>query len=120
MKAIFSLCIAGLIVILDSAGWILMIRTAPGPFILSGLVEAVLDHRIIQNLLSSHTHAGAESSQGLGKSELVDLLAAVLASNLEIGRAPVDPQEELRDALNICTRSDQVGIHLRAMLTCQY
>ena len=60
IKALFSLCVAGMIVTLDSAAWVFMIMVAPAPFVFSGLLEIVLDYRIIRNLMSSHTPQGAD------------------------------------------------------------
>ena len=119
-KALFSLCIAGAIVILDTALWIFMIMVAPGPFIFSGLVEAVLDYRVIQNLLGGHIPRGEDRAQVLDRGERAQLLTAVLAGNLGIEETPADPQKELWMALDVYKRPEEVEVRLRAMLACQY
>lgn len=119
-KAFFSLCIAGLIVVLDTALWIFTIMSAPGPFLFSGLVEAILDYRIIQNLDSTYTPRGEESPLFLYRHERVQLLTAVLAGNIGIEGVPAEPQEELRTVLNIEAQPVEVEVRLRAMLACQY
>ena len=120
IKAIFSLCVAGFIVSFDTIVWILTIMVAPGPFLFSGLVEAVIDYRIIHNLLSCHTPRGADSSQSLSRAERVELLTAVVAGNLATEDVPADPQSEMETFLDISKRPKEVVICLRAMLTCQY
>ena len=120
IKALFSLCIAGLIVTLDTTLWVFTIMSAPGPFIFSGLVEAVLDYRIVSHLLSSHTPPGESACHSLSRSERVQLLTAVLAGNLGIAGAPVNPQIELDAAMDINHEPQQVGVNLRSMLNCQY
>ena len=119
IKAAFSLCIAGLIVILDTVLWISMIMSAPGPFIFSGLVEALLDYRIIRNLDSSHTPDGEDYPVGLDRKERVHLLTVVTAGNLAIEGVPADPQSELQAALDIYGKPEEVDVHLRALLACQ-
>lgn len=42
-KALFSFCVSGLIFTVDTTLWVFMIMIAPGPFILSGLLEVTLD-----------------------------------------------------------------------------
>ena len=120
IKAMFSLCIAGLIVTLDTVMWICMIMSGSGPFIFSGLVEAVLDYRIIKNLVRSHTPRGEDRPVGLNRNERVQLLTAVLAGNLAIRGVQANPQQELRKALDIYLQPEEVEVRLRAMLACQY
>ncbi|KAL6713428.1 hypothetical protein ACLMJK_008893 [Lecanora helva] len=120
IKAVFSLCIAGVIVTLDTALWIFTIMIAPGPFIFSGFVEAVLDYRIIRNLLDCHIPGGDDHAQCLDREERTELLTVVLAGNLGKEEPEVNPQEELREALDIIKRPDEVEVRLRAMLACQY
>ena len=120
IKAFLSLCIAGLIVTLDTAMWIFMIMVAPGPFLFSGLVEAVLDYRIIRNLHSVHIPRGGEHAQMLGKGERAHLLTAVLAGNLALEETPANPQNELWMALDVYKRPEEVEVRLQAMLACQY
>ena len=120
IKAIFSLCIAGMIVTLDTAMWVFAIMVAPAPFILSGLLEVSLDYRIIRNLMSSHTIRGQDQPMGLDRGQRVELLTAVLAGNLGIEGVPADPQEELGRVLDISTQPEEVQLRLEAMLACQY
>ena len=116
VKALFSLCVAGVIVTIDTAIWVFVIMVAPAPFIFSGLLEIALDYRIIRNLMSSPTNQGV----GLDKEQRVELLTAVLAGNLGIEGVPADPQEELRRVLDIKKSPEEVGLRLEAMLACQY
>ncbi|CAD6592014.1 MAG: hypothetical protein ASARMPREDX12_005566 [Alectoria sarmentosa] len=120
VKAVFSLCVAGMIVTLDTAVWVFIIMVAPAPFIFSGLLEIVLDYRIIRNLMSSHTGQGENQPVGLELDQRVQLLTAVLAGNLGIEGVPADPQQELGTVLNIKKHPEEVELHLGAMLDCQY
>lgn len=121
IKALFSFCVAGMIVTLDTAVWVFIIMIAPAPFLFSGLLEIVLDYRIIRNLRSSHTRQGEDQPVGLDRDQRVQLLTAVLAGNLGIEGVPADPQEELGKVLNINEHPPkEVELHLRAMLACQY
>ena len=120
IKAIFSLCIAGLIVSFDTTMWILTIMIAPGSFLLSGLVEAIIDYRITRNLRGSPAPQAGDYSQGLSRAERAELLTAVLAGNLAIEGVTADPQSELKVVLDISNRSKEVVVSLRSMLTCQY
>ncbi len=120
IKALFSLCVAGMIVTIDTAVWVFVIMLAPAPFIFSGLVEVVLDYRIIRNLMCSHTEQGKDHPVGLDRRERVQLLTAVLAGNLGIEGVPADPQEELGTVLDIDEHPKEVELRLGAMLDCQY
>ena len=121
IKALFSLCVAGIIVTMDTAVWVFIIMVAPAPFIFSGLVEIVLDYRIIRNLMSSHIGQGKDLPVGLDRGQRVQLLTAVLAGNLGIEGVPADPREELETVLDINKHpDDEVGLRLGAMLACQY
>ena len=120
IKALFSLCIAGIIVTIDTAVWVFVIMVAPAPFIFSGLLEIVLDYRIIRNLMSSHTGHGEDQPVGLDRGQRVELLTAVLAGNLGIEGVPADPQEELAMVLDINEHPEEVELRLGAMLACQY
>ncbi|MCJ1460598.1 hypothetical protein MMC28_010980 [Mycoblastus sanguinarius] len=120
IKAMFSLCVAGVIVTLDTAIWVFMIMIAPAPFILSGLVEITLDYRVIRRLMDSHVPRGEDQPHGLDKSQRVQLLTAVLAGNLAIEGVPADPQEELGKFLDVGKQPQEVEVRLRAMLACQY
>lgn len=119
IKALFSLCVAGMIVTLDTAVWVFMIMVAPAPFIFSGLREIVLDYRIIRNLLSSNIRQGEDKSVGLDRGPRVELLTAVLAGNLGIEGVPADPQKDLGRVLDI-NHPEEVALRLEAMLACQY
>ena len=118
-RALLSLIVAGLIVIIDTTLWVFMIMIAPGPFIFSGLLEVVLDYRVIRYLESSHISPGG-IHQGLDTSQRVQLLTAILAGNLEITGVLANPQDELGDALNFDEWPEETEVHLRAMLACQY
>ena len=121
IKAFFSLCVAGMIVTLDTAVWVFMIMISPAPFIFSGLLEIVLDYRVIRNLTSSHTRQGEDHPTGLDRHQRVQLLTAVLAGNLGIEGGPADPQEELGKALDINKHPPkEVELHLISLLTSQY
>ena len=120
IKALFSLCIAGIIVTLDTAIWVFMIMIAPAPFVFSGLLEVVLDYRVIRNLMSSHTRRGEDQPVGLTRAQRVQLLTAVLAGNLGIEGVPADPQKELGKILDIATHPEEVTLRLEAILACQY
>ena len=119
-KGLFSLCVAGPIIALDTVVWIFMIMVGAGPFIFSGLVEGVLDYRIV-----SHLHDGkppgrlADRTIGLDTKDRVQLLTTVVAGNLETEGVGVNPQEELGSTLDI-RDIDRTVVHLRAMLACQY
>ena len=121
IKALFSLCVAGMIVTIDTAVWVFMIMLAPAPFIFSGLAEVVLDYRIIRNLMCSHTEQGKDHPVGLNRRERVQLLTAVLAGNLGIEGVPAaNPQQELGTVLDIDEHPKEVQLRLEAMLACQY
>ena len=120
IKALFSLCVAGMIVTLDTAIWVFVIMVAPAPFIFSGLLEIVLDYRIIRNMMSSHTGQGEDQPVGLDRVQRVELLTAVLAGNLGIEGVPADPQEELGLVLDVNKHPEEVELRLGAMLACQY
>ncbi|MCJ1433386.1 hypothetical protein MMC27_002746 [Xylographa pallens] len=119
-KGLFSLCVAGPIIIIDTAVWVFIIMVGTGPFIFSGLVEAVLDYRIV-----SHLHDGkspgrlADRSIGLSTKDRIQLLTTVVAGNLETEGVRVNPQEELDSVLDR-EDIDKTVVHLRAMLDCQY
>ena len=120
IKALFSLCVAGIIVTLDAAAWVFVIMVAPAPFIFSGLLEVAFDYRIIRNLMSSHTAQGEDQPVGLDRGQRVELLTAVLAGNLGIEGVPADPQGELGMVLDINKHPQEVELRLGAMLACQY
>ena len=120
VKALFSLCVAGIIVTLDTAVWVFVIMVAPAPFIFSGLLEVSLDYRIIRNLMSSYTGPGEDQPVGLDRAQRVELLTAVLAGNLGIKGVPADPQSELGMVLDVNKHPEEVELHLGAMLACQY
>ena len=120
LKALFSLCVAGIIVTLDTAVWVFVIMVAPAPLIFSGLLEIALDYRIIRNLTSSHTRQGEDQPVGLDRGQRVELLTAVLAGNLGIDGVPADPQVELGAVLDIQRHPEEVELRLGAMLACQY
>ena len=120
IKALFSFCVAGMIVTVDTAVWVFIIMVAPAPFIFSGLVEVVLDYRIIRNLMSSHTVQGEDQPVGLDRPQRVQLLTAVLAGNLGIEGVPHDPQKELGAILDVKKYPQEVKLRLGAMLACQY
>ena len=120
IKALFSLCVAGIIVTLDTAVWVFVIMVAPAPFIFSGLLEIALDYRIIRNLMGSHTRQGEDQPVGLDRGQRVQLLTAVLAGNLGIDGVPADPQVELGAVLDVNKHPEEVELRLGAMLACQY
>lgn len=93
---------------------------AAGPFIFSGLVEAILDHRVIHNLLNNHIPRGRDCGRNLNRKERVEFLTAIVAGNLAIKGVPADPQEEMRNVLDVEGHPEQVEVQLRAMLACQY
>ena len=120
IKALFSFCVAGIIVTIDTTVWVFMIMVAPAPFIFSGLLEVVLDYRVIRNLNNSHTIRGEDQPVGLDRPQRVQLLTAVLAGNLGIEGVPHDPQKELGAILDIKKHPQEVELRLGAMLACQY
>ena len=120
IMAFFSLCVAGIIVTLDTSVWVFVIMVAPAPFVFSGLLEIALDYRIIRNLLISHTDQGQDQPVGLDRAQRVELLTAVLAGNLAIEGVPVNPQKELGNVLDIDKHPEEVELRLGAMLACQY
>ena len=119
-KALLSFCVSGLIFTVDTILWVFMIMIAPGPFILSGLLEVTLDYGVIRHLKSSYIPSGGHESQCLNRGQRVELLIAVLAGNLEIEGGPANPQDELGRAVNVDERPEEAEVHLRAMLACQY
>ena len=120
IKAVFSFCIAGVIVSLDTALWVFTIMVAPAPFIFSGLSEIVLDYSVIRNLLSTHIPRGGDHPQGLDKKQRIQLLLAIVAGNLGTEGVPADPQKELEVALDCDRDPRELEVHLRALLACQY
>lgn len=116
IRALFSFCVAGMIVTVDTAVWVFIIMVAPAPFIFSGLVEVVLDYRIIRNLISSHTVQGEDQPVGLDRPQRVQLLTTVLAGNLGIEGVPHDPQTELDAIFDIKKYPQEVKLRLGAML----
>lgn len=120
LQALLSLVFAGLIIIIDTTLWVFTIMIAPGPFIFSGLLELVLDFRIIRYLEGSYLPRGRQQSQNLTKRQRVQLLIAVTNGNQAIEGIPADPQIELGRVLDIDERPEETEVHLRAMLDCQY
>ena len=120
IKALFSLCVSGLIFTADTTLWVFMIMIAPGPFIFSGLLEVTLDYSVIRHLKKSHIPSGGQQPRCLTRVQRAELLIAVLAGNLEIEGGPANPQDELGKALSVDERPEEAEVHLRAMLACQY
>lgn len=120
IRALFSLCVAGVIVTLDTAIWVFMIMVAPSPLIFSGLLEIVLDYSVIRHLHSGHMARGEDLLQGLTRKQRVQLLTAVLAGNLGIEGVPADPQLELGRVLDHDRQPEELEVHLRALLASQY
>ncbi|KAL8704564.1 MAG: hypothetical protein Q9201_002299 [Fulgogasparrea decipioides] len=92
-----------------------MIATAP--FILSGLYEVIIDIKV-----TGYTSI-TQGRHQLAEVEVVELLTAVLAGNLNIEGVPANPQEELKHELDI-TRSEagireHISVRLRDMLDGQ-
>ena len=120
IKALFSLCVSGLIFTADTTLWVFMIMIAPGPFIFSGLLEVTLDYSVIRHLKKSHIPSGGQQPRCLTRVQRAELLIAVLAGNLEIEGGPANPQDELGKALSVDESPEEAEVHLRAMLACQY
>lgn len=79
-------------IMLDSVGWIALILIFAGPMMLSGLYEAVLDWKILSALKS-------ETGKKLKEEAVIELLATVVAGNLQHRTNEVRPQVEIKDAL---------------------
>lgn len=120
IKALFSLCVSGLIFTADTTLCAFMIMIAPGPFIFSGLLEVTLDYSAIRHLKKSHIPIGGDEPQCLDRVQRAELLIAVLAGNLEVEGGPANPQDEVGKALNVDERPEEAEVHLCAMLACQY
>ena len=128
--AILSLILDAVLLTLDTAFWVFAIMIATGPFILSGLLEIIIDFKVTGFVKSSHESIVSES-------EKVELLIAVLAGNLSLEAAPsdsggrprehtwdpVDPQRELREHFNLTNASiddrREFSVRLRAILDSQ-
>ncbi|MCJ1411933.1 hypothetical protein MMC19_006025 [Ptychographa xylographoides] len=119
-KGLFSFIVAGPIIAVDTAIWVFIIMIAPGPFIFSGLVEVVLDYRVITYLHDGRPpeRTGHSRAIGLNPKDRMELLTAVVAGNLETEGVRVNPQEELSDVLS-SDDIERAAVHLRAMLACQ-
>ncbi|MCJ1280541.1 hypothetical protein MMC21_008370 [Puttea exsequens] len=115
----FSLILDALILVLDTAFWVFAIMTATGPLILSGLFEIIIDYRVTHYASTRHTQ------HQLSEVEIVELLTAVLAGNINIEgvHASVKPQMELNRELDIRTPGtrtrEKVGVRLSDMLDGQ-
>ena len=120
IKALFSLCVSGLILTADTTLWVFMIMIAPGPFIFSGLLEVTLDYSVIRHLKTSYIPIGEDVPQCLTRVQRAELLIAVLAGNLEVEGGRANPQDELGKVLNVDERPEEAEVYLRAMLACQY
>ena len=116
---IVSLFLDALILILDTAFWIFAIMTATAPFILSGLFEMIIDYRVTRYLSERH------GQNQLEEAEIIELLTAVLAGNLNIEGIPdsVKPHQELNQRLNVISSEDHhrenVSVRLSDMLDGQ-
>ncbi|KAK5034658.1 hypothetical protein LTR13_006314 [Exophiala sideris] len=88
-------------IMLDSVSWIAVILVFAGPMMLSGLYEAVLDWKIISTL-KSRTGSGLQNQEDA----VIELLATVVAGNLQHRFHDVRPQAEIKDALLRNTDTD--------------
>nr|KAK5438810.1 hypothetical protein LTR18_008245 [Exophiala xenobiotica] len=79
-------------IMFDSVGWIALILVFAGPMMLSGLYEAVLDWKILSALKS-------ETGSRLPEDAVIELLATVVAGNLQHRTHEVQPQAEMKEAL---------------------
>ncbi|KAK5269829.1 hypothetical protein LTR96_005527 [Exophiala xenobiotica] len=79
-------------IMFDSVGWIALILVFAGPMMLSGLYEAVLDWKILSALKN-------ETGSRLPEDAVIELLATVVAGNLQHRTHEVQPQAEMKEAL---------------------
>lgn len=122
LGALASLIWDALLLTADTAFWVFAIMIATGPFILSGLLEIIIDAKVTGFLSSSNQRPATESDK-------VELLIAVLAGNLSLeaagsgARPPVDPQQELCGHFNMINAShedkEEFSVRLRAILDSQ-
>ena len=76
--------------IIDTAVWVFMIMVVSALFIFSGLIEVVLDYRVIRNLMSSHIARDEDQLVGLNRPQRVQLLTAIMVGNLGVEGVPHD------------------------------
>ena len=118
IRAIASLVIAGLIVLMDTILWIFTIIVAAGPLIFSGLYEAVLDYNCIRHLEEATIPQGGDYPESLNRRERAQILISVLCGNLEIEGVSTKPRQELHEALELTT-TPETAVRLRAILASQ-
>ncbi|KAG8534083.1 uncharacterized protein KY384_000926 [Bacidia gigantensis] len=115
---LLSLLLDVVLLTLDTTAWVLTIMIAPAPFILSGLLEVIIDYKVTR---CTTIH---QPISRLPPRERVQLLTAVLAGNLAIEGVPVNPQRELDGELNVTKHGDAVDeetkVRLCSMLDCQF
>ena len=105
-----SLVIDALIIIFDTVMWVFAILIATAPFILSGLYERIIDIKVTHYASTGHDR----QDHRLAETEVVELLTAVLAGNLNIEGAPVikgraaNPQEDLKRELDITSQETDI------------
>ena len=114
---LLSLALDAVILTLDTAAWVFTVMIATAPFMLSGLLEVMIDYRVTRCITAKST------TPQLEKKHTVQLLTAVLAGNLAIRGVPVNAQQELNDELDITKPQadivEQTRVRLRGMLDCQ-
>ena len=107
------------VLVLDNIIWIAIILTLPGPMMLSGLYEAVLDWQILSTIMS-------DVNRRLKASAVVELLVTVVSGNLlhEVQdgnpQGSLNPQIELTSKLcDETTSSDIRSARLLGLLSSQ-
>ena len=119
-----SLVMDALIVVLDTVFWVFAIMIATAPFILSGLFEIIIDIKVTRYVSMVH-----RQQHQLAEAEVIELLTAVLAGNLNIEGVPIvegkaaNPQEDLKRELDITTPQndmrEKISVRLSNMLDGQ-
>lgn len=111
LNLLFSLILDALILTIDTVFWVFAIMIATAPFILSGLFELIIDYKVTRYASKAHDQ--------LAKAEIVELLTAVLAGNLNMEGVPVsvNPQQELKRELNITEATAHIGENISVRLS---
>lgn len=115
LRILFSLIVGFVIVVSDTLIWVIWIFAGAGPMLFSGLLEALVDFRIITHLDLEI----AERKKEVAKQK-VEIVSALICGNID--RDFKEPQREIYDMLveNLDNQTvDRATTRLLAMMSAQ-
>ncbi|EPE07591.1 cytochrome mitochondrial [Ophiostoma piceae UAMH 11346] len=111
-----ALILSIIVVIVDMGIWIFITFVAAGPILVGGIMELVLDYRILQHMEDVNTNLAVDNPyRRLSTNERIELMVTVLCGNLDdtIG----DPRDRICEALYLDDSDDDVTLTKRLQTT---